>query len=187
MNLPQAVPTLETARLQLRAFSQTDAPAVFALMQDGKISENTLLIPNPYTLEDALSWIKSHTERAKRASGFSFAVTLRSSGDVVGGFGLHPDLTHAHAEIGYWVGTAFWGQGFAAEAGRAILDWAFAELALERVHAHVFAGNTGSVRVQEKMGMTLEGRLRNYYRKNGVLIDSEMRSILRSEWQKAKT
>jgi [ribosomal protein S5]-alanine N-acetyltransferase len=186
METPTTVPTLETSRLLLRAFSQTDAPAIVALMQDGKVSENTLLIPHPYTLEDATGWIESHPERAKQAKGFSFAVILRSSGDVVGGFGIHPDLTHAHAEVGYWVGTAFWGQGFAAEAGQAIVDWAFSELSLERVHAHVFVGNTGSVRVQEKMGMTLEGRLRNYYRKNGVLIDSEMRAILRAEWEKSK-
>ncbi len=187
MNLPTRVPTLQTSRLLLRAFNQTDAPAIVALMQDGKVSANTLLIPHHYRLEDAIGWIATHPERAKQASGFSFALILRSSGALVGGLGLHPDLTHAHAEIGYWIGTAFWGQGFAAEAGKTIVDWGFSELSLERIHAHVFVGNLSSVRVQEKIGMSLEGRLRNYYRKNGVQIDSEMRSILRTEWEKAKS
>ena len=55
-------------------------------------------------------------------------------------------------------------------------------LRLERIQAHVFAGNLGSIRVQEKLGMTLEGKMKKYYRKDGVFIDAELRSVLLEDW-----
>ena len=186
MNLPQTVPTLETPRLNLRAFTLEDAPAVEALMTDGKISTATLMIPHPYALEDAEGWIESHAQSALEADRYVFALTFKS-GVLVGSFELMVNLRHARGELAYWLGTPFWGQGLNPEAGQAILDWGFSNLPLERVQAGVFANNPASARVQEKLGMTLEGRFREYYRKNGVQLDSEMRSILRREWEAGRS
>lgn len=176
------MPTLETLRLSLRAFTLEDAPAVVALMADGKISETTLMIPQSYALEDAEGWIESHAQTALEADRYVFALTLKR-GVLVGSFELMVNLRHARGELAYWLGTPFWGQGFTPEAGRAILDWGFSSLPLERVQAGVFVNNPSSARVQEKLGLTLEGRFREYYRKNGVQLDSEVRSILRREWE----
>ena len=181
-NFPNRVPTLETKRLTLRAFTLEDAPCVAELAGDKRISDSTLLIPYPYTLEDAIGWIETHPERAIRGEGYSFALTLKT-GELMGGFGLSTNLEHARAEIGYWLGLPYWNGGYTTEAARAILNWGFENLALERIQAHVFAGNTGSIRVQEKLGMTLEGRMKKYYRKDGAFLDVELRSVLLEDWR----
>jgi [ribosomal protein S5]-alanine N-acetyltransferase len=179
--IPTSVPTLETQRLTLRAFTLGDAPRVKELAGDKRISDSTLLIPYPYTLEDALSWIETHPDWAARGQGYSFALTLKT-GELMGGFGLNTSLEHARAEIGYWLGIPYWNQDYTTEAARAILNWGFENLALERIQAHVFAGNTGSIRVQEKLGMTLEGKMKKYYRKGGAFLDAELRSVLLEDW-----
>ena len=153
------------------------------LAGDRRISDSTLLIPYPYTLEDATGWIGTHPERAAQGQGYSFALTFKT-GEVLGGFGLNTNFEHARAEIGYWLGVPYWGQNLMTEAARAIVSWGFETGALERIQAHVFAGNLGSVRVQEKLGMTLEGRMKKYYRKDGVFIDAELRSVLLEDWPK---
>jgi len=179
--LPTSVPTLETERLTLRAFTLEDAPRVNELARDRRISDITLFIPHPHTLEDALTRIASHPERAAQGQGYSFALTFKT-GELLGGFGLNTHFEHARAEIGYWLGVPYWGQNLMTEAARAIVGWGFETLRLERIQAHVFAGNLGSIRVQEKLGMTLEGKMKKYYRKDGVFIDAELRSVLLEDW-----
>ncbi len=186
MDLPQTVPTLETERLTLRAFTLEDAPTVVELMADGQVPQTTLMIPRPYTLKDAQGWIETHAQSALEADRYVFALTLKS-GLLVGSFELMVNLRHARGELAYWLGTRYWGQGLTAEAGRIIVDWGFSNLPLERIQAGVFVNNPASVRVQEKLGMTLEGRFREYYRKDGLQLDSEMRSILRREWKEGRS
>ena len=183
MNLLTSVPTLETQRLILRAFTLEDATRVQELAGDRRISDSTLLIPFPYALKDAIGWISTHLERAAQGQGYSFALTFKT-GELLGGFGLNTNFEHARAEIGYWLGAAYWGQNLMTEAARAIINWGFETGALERIQAHVFVGNLGSIRVQEKLGMTLEGRMRKYYRKNGAFIDAELRGVLLEDWPK---
>ena len=75
------------------------------------------------------------------------------------------------AEIGYWLGETFWGQGIATEALNAVSEWAFRELHLVRLCAHVFARNGASARVLEKAGYAFEGRLLAHYSRDGEFID----------------
>ncbi len=166
----------------LRAFTLEDAPHVKELSGDRRVSDTTLFIPFPYALEDATNWIETHGPRAHLGSGYSFALTLKDSGELMGAVGLNPNLEHARAEIGYWLGVPYWGQNFMTEAARAIVNWGFETLKLERTQAHAFAGHIGSVRVQEKLGMALEGILKKYYRKQGRSIDAELRSVMLEDW-----
>ena len=75
------------------------------------------------------------------------------AGELIGVTGLHPEPEHGRARLGYWIGRPFWGQGYATEAARAAVGWAFEGLDVRRLHAESFARNPASCRVLEKIGM----------------------------------
>jgi ribosomal-protein-alanine N-acetyltransferase len=124
--------------------------------------------PHPYRTHHARDYIRSTIDRRPETS---FAIA--ADGEAVGGIGyvLHPDVERVSAEIGYWLGEAFWGRGIATEAVRAVTPYAMAAHGLTRVYAVPFAWNSGSCRVLEKAGYVLEGRLRKSAIKDGQLTD----------------
>ena len=140
-------PVLATARLRLRALQPEDAPTIATLANDRRIAENTARIPHPYTLADAEGFLRyleeSETETA-------FAITLADDA-LIGICGLRMKPRQA-PEIGYWLGIAYWGHGYATEAARALIDHAFEDLGLERLEASARVSNPASRRVLEKCG-----------------------------------
>src|ERR1700730_4436429 len=146
------IPVLETERLVLRAPRFEDAKSVAALANDRRIAENTRRIPHPYSRADAVDFITSVNTRT---SEVAFLVTL-ADGTLIGACGL--GITDGPApEIGYWLGVPFWGQGFATEAVRAVIDYAFTDLAYEALQAGARVTNPTSRRVLEKCGFQWRG------------------------------
>jgi RimJ/RimL family protein N-acetyltransferase len=98
---------------------------------------------------------------------------------TVGGIGLErgEDVERVTAELGYWLGRAFWGRGIVSAAVREITGYAFATLGLTRVYALPFAQNRGSIRVLEKAGYTREGRLRRSALKEGEILEQLLLAI----------
>jgi ribosomal-protein-alanine N-acetyltransferase len=86
--------------------------------------------------------------------------------------------------MGFWIGVDWWGQGYASEAARAAVRFAFKELNLNRVYAHYMTRNPASGRVLEKIGMKREGLLRQRVRKWGVFEDVVILAMLRDDWLK---
>jgi RimJ/RimL family protein N-acetyltransferase len=135
--------------------------------------------PHPYTIADAHAFLGAALAMAPRTW---FAVTVEDR--AVGGIGytLRGDVERIGAEIGYWLGAAFWGRGIMTSALRAVTAYAFQEHAdLRRIYAVPFATSTSSVRVLEKSGYRLEGRMRQSAIKNGNVLDQFMYAILREE------
>ncbi len=97
----------------------------------------------------------------------------RSTERAVGaiGFKLLPDVERVSAEIGYWLGEAFWGKGIVTEALAAMTPWALKTYGLSRVFAVPFEWNTASMRVLEKAGYAFEGRMRRSAIKDGKIVD----------------
>lgn len=132
--------------------------------------------PHPYTARDAQDWIGRATA-ASPQTAFAIAV----GGEAVGGIGLdlQTDVFRRSAEIGFWLGEAYWGRGIATEAVRAMTDFAFSNFDLCRVYAGVFEWNPASMRVLEKAGYVCEGRLRKSVTKDGQTIDQLLYAIIR--------
>lgn len=132
--------------------------------------------PHPYTVEDAWRWIELNNTVFPETN---FAISVE--GVAVGGIGIvrGEDVARCSAEIGYWLGQDFWGRGIATAAVRAMTDWAFSSFELVRIHAGVFAWNPASMRVLEKAGYSLEGRLRRSVFKDGELIDQYLYAAVR--------
>ncbi len=132
--------------------------------------------PHPYTPADAAEWIRKATG-ASPETAFAIAV----DGAAVGGIGLRlgHDVYRRSAEIGYWLGEAYWGRGIATEAVHAMTDYGFARFDLARLWAGVFESNPASTRVLEKAGYELEARLRQSVTKDGQTMDELLYAIIR--------
>lgn len=175
-----AVPTLMTDRLVLRPFGAEDAAWAEALVSDKEIAKMTSSIPHPYPKGGALSWIASQAREFADGKAISFAITL--DGEGVGTISLMDIKSdHRRAELGYWIGKPFWGNGYATEAAKAVIAFAFEELNLLRVHARHMTQNPASGRVMEKCGMVKEGVMRQHLRKWGDMHDVVMYGIVKEE------
>ncbi|MFB2772525.1 GNAT family N-acetyltransferase, partial [Pelatocladus sp. BLCC-F211] len=105
---------------------------------------------------------------------------------LCGAIGLGINQKHNHAELGYWIGKPFWGNGYCTEAAQEVLRYGFEKLGLHRICASHFAHNPTSGRVMQKIGMTYEGCRRQHTLKWGEYIDVMEYGILKSEWQNLK-
>ena len=169
---------LETARLILCEWSESDIPELLPLIGTREVAATTLRIPHPYEEKHAREFLAS----AAKENELRLAIRLRSDGLLVGGVGLHPEMLHRRAELGYWIGVPFWGNGYAREAAREMVRWGFEQAELNRIFAAVFAGNDASERVLKSLGMQHEGRMRQQVLKWGKFVDVELYSILRQEY-----
>ncbi len=184
---------LMTARLLLREFVESDWEAVRAYRSD------------PLYLR-YYPWEQS-TEREARAfvgqllaqqqedprTKFQFAIIDLADGCLIGNCGLrikdHPVTDHSReagaweADIGYELVSRYWGRGYATEAAHEMLRFGFDEHRLHRISAGCVADNVGSARVLEKIGMRLEGRLREQAFFKGRSWDSLLYEILDREWR----
>jgi RimJ/RimL family protein N-acetyltransferase len=178
-----AQPTLLGRRLDLRPFSLEDAPAVQALAGAPEIASTTLTVPHPYEDGLAEAWIGTHAPAWASGTLASFAIVDRAARHLIGAIGLMINPEHQRAEMGYWIGVPFWNQGYATDAGGALLEFGFEQLKLNRIFAQHFVRNPASGRVLQKLGMQHEGRLRQHVRRWGEFEDLEQYGILRGEWQ----
>jgi len=178
----RGTPTLRTARLLLGVFVIEDAPELQRLAGDREIADTTLSIPHPYALDHALAWIGNQRREAVRGRATNFAVRLLSGSSLIGSVGLRDiDPEHLQAELGFWIGRDWWGQGYASEAAAAIIRFGFEELGLNRIYAHHMVRNPAAGKVLRHIGMQQEGVLRERVRKWGVYEDVVLYAILRAD------
>jgi [ribosomal protein S5]-alanine N-acetyltransferase len=156
------------------------------LAGDRAIAAGTLLIPYPYPPGAAASWISTHAEAWAEEQALDLAVGRLADGVLIGAIGLGLEFDHARAQLGYWVGRPYWAQGYATEAAREVLRYAFDELGLARVYAFHFSTNPASGRVLEKIGMKHEGVRRAHSIKWGRRLDEDAYGILRDEFEAAR-
>ena len=179
------IPTLQTERLRLRPYGIQDAADVQRLVGDSAIADTTLNIPHPYPDGLAAEWISKHQDAFAKEEGVTFAITRKSDDSLTGTMSLMGMVKGHQAELGYWIATPFWNQGFCTEAGQALLRYAFLELGLVRVHACHMTRNPASGRVMQKLGMLHEGCRRQHRIKGERYEDMELYGILKKEWEKA--
>jgi RimJ/RimL family protein N-acetyltransferase len=173
------LPTLETQRLKLRPYAEADIEELLLIIGAREVAATTLRIAHPYTEQDARDFLAI----TKEAGKLWLAITRSSDDRLIGGIGLRVDEQHQHAELGYWLGVPYWGQGYATEASREIIRYGFETLGLHRIFASHFRQNPTSGRVLEKLGMRYEGCQREHLRKWDQFVDSELYGILRQEWK----
>jgi [ribosomal protein S5]-alanine N-acetyltransferase len=167
----------------LSALQQSDKPALLEHLQSGAVYATTLNIPYPYLEMHADSWIQKRIEHTRNCGKeVTFAIRDRE-GKLIGLVSADnhvPGESH-RAEIGYWLAQPFWGKGIMTDAVRAFVAYAFRELDVERLTAHVFEMNAASARVLEKNGFQLEGRFRKHLMKDGKPLDARFYGLLKED------
>jgi RimJ/RimL family protein N-acetyltransferase len=144
--------TFETERLNLRPWRAEDAEGLYEYAKDPRVGPIAGW-PVHTSVEDSTEIIKSVL-----AVSETYAVCLKSDDRAIGSIGLmigsksNIGLPEDEAEIGYWIGVPFWGQGLIPEAVRTIMQYAFETLEMKKLWCGYFDGNVKSKRVQEKCG-----------------------------------
>ncbi|CAN5131528.1 GNAT family protein [soil metagenome] len=175
-------PTLRTARLSLRPFAQSDTDAIFALQSNAHVLRYW---DSPPWRDRARAerFIETCRQMEQDGSGVRLAIERADGGGFIGWCCLvefNPD--YRSATLGYCFVEAAWGHGYATEAARALIDWAYATVDLNRVQSQTDTRNLGSSRVLEKLGFTREGLLREDCIVDGDVSDTWVYGLLRREW-----
>ena len=175
---------LETERLLLRPFGPDDLEALFAIQADESVAR--WLYNDPRTLEETRELLARKIGGAAlhgEGEWLSAAAVLRTTGELIGDVSLHwASEAHGQGELGFVVHPEHQGRGYATEASRPLLDFAFGPLGLHRVIGRLEPRNTGSARVLEKLGMRREAHLVENEWVKGEWQSELVYAILAREW-----
>ena len=151
---------METVRLRLRPMGTGDAQTVFeTYAQDEQVTRFLTWQPHR-SIDETRRYMQACKIAWREGTAFPWALLRKSDDRLIGSIELRIDQ-HT-VEIGYVIARSFWGQGYASEAARSLVDWAYAHPAIYRVWASCDAENMASARVLEKAGLVFEGRLQRW-------------------------
>ena len=136
------------------------------------------VFPFPYTPADAAWYVNDCIEKGDE-NQLCRAIVV--NGEAVGSVGIFvkTDVYRKSAELGYWLGEPYWKKGIMTEAVKQLCAEAFATFDIVRIFAEPYAYNSGSRKVLEKVGFTLEGIMKNSVCKHGEIYDSCMYGLIR--------
>jgi RimJ/RimL family protein N-acetyltransferase len=179
---------LETRRLWLRWPRLADAQAIVRLAGEKAVAEMTARIPHPYLPEDAERFI--FQARRSNADGHSLQLAITPKGkpnSLIGVVGIGPSPEDGRPALGYWLGTAHWGQGYATEAARALIDAFFAYGGEDEIIASARVLNPISRRVLEKCGFAYQGSGLTELPARGGFYPADQFRLDRRAWESLKT
>ena len=180
--LPDQFPRLETDRLILRQLTPTDRDMIF---QNYSTLESTQYIMEPLTtLDQADEILQDFIEGFKQGKNLFWAVEIKKDHAFAGTVCFESiEWRDLRGEIGYDLSKAHWGQGLMTEALRAVIDYGFECLGLNRIDGYVDVENTRSINVLRRLNFTEEGVLRQYSWVKGQYRDEVVCSLLKQEWK----
>ncbi|MYC29416.1 MAG: GNAT family N-acetyltransferase [Chloroflexi bacterium] len=175
---------LETPRLLMREFVESDWPAVLAYQRDPRY-----LRYYPWydrTEADARAFVGRFLEWQEEMPRrrFQLALALKSDNTLIGNCGIRRKCGNEwEADLGYELSSQHWGNGYATEAAAALVAFGYRQLGLERISSWCIADNSASSRVLERLGFRQEGRLRRNEFFKGRWWDTLLYALLRDEWE----
>jgi RimJ/RimL family protein N-acetyltransferase len=181
-SLPEPRPLIRGEHVVLRAAERTDIPTFVRWFNDADVLRN-LEMSAPMSLAAEEGWYDRMLAR-QGTTDLHLVICVLPDGRPIGTIGLHEiDRANGTALFGIAIGEkSEWGKGHGTDATRAICDFGFGELRLERIGLYVYAGNDRARRAYEKAGFTLEATLRRAHFTRGERIDVHLMGLLREEW-----
>ncbi|MBL7934673.1 MAG: GNAT family N-acetyltransferase [Bacteroidia bacterium] len=161
--------------ITLRPWHLDDTSDLVALANNKNIAQFMAdVFPHPYTIENGKTFIAFATSNPNSKI---FAIIVNNK--PVGSIGLHlqTDILKKNAEIGYWIGEAYWGKGIITKAVPQMVDYGFKHLDIVRIFARIFGTNKASQKVMEKCGFILEGKYEKTIFKNNQFLDELIYAI----------
>ncbi|MEK0179398.1 MAG: GNAT family protein [Microcoleus anatoxicus] len=176
------LPTIETERLLLRKITLNDANDMFEYGSDPLVSQYTMWSTHT-SIEDTKSFLRSLTKMYKKRELIDWGIVHKTEQKLIGTCGyVEWSMNHSRAQIGYALSRKYWNQGYMSEAVSAIIDFGFREMSLNKIEARCAQENIASARVMEKVGMQLEGILRQQLFVKDQYWDLKIYSILRDDF-----
>lgn len=176
------MPTLEAERLRLRHPRPTDADAVLAIFGDGRAMRYWSHEAFEY-IEQAELYLREIDQGYADRTFCQWAITETAADDLIGTVTLTAwSKRNRRMELGYMLSPAHWGKGYASEAVRAVLGFAFERMRLHRVEAELDPRNTASARLLERLGFREEGLLRERWYVYDEWCDSALYGLLREDF-----
>ncbi|MPZ51605.1 MAG: GNAT family N-acetyltransferase [Acidimicrobiia bacterium] len=176
----------ESTRLLIDLPKPEDARFLFEMMSgdDREAICGTLIWDGPADLTEMEEWVDRCRSSSFADFGFHWVIRDRLgeiSGDAgrpLGNIGTRPREAPGRADVGYWLGRSYWGQGVMSEALGALLDYGFDTLDYTKIEADVFTHNTRGRRLVERVGMRQEGTIRSAHLKYGEWVDAALYGVL---------
>ena len=171
---------LNCGKCKVRSWRPDDVESIVRHANNRKVSLNLRdRFPHPYTRTDAQNWIQLSLSTQPETN---FAID--GSGEAIGGisFDLQTDVERFSAEVGYWLGEEYWGQGICTLVLKAATQYAIETYHLNRIFAVPFAQNIASIRVLEKAGYTKECIMRRSAFKDGRFTDEMLYAFVIEDW-----
>lgn len=182
-----SMPDIETKRLLLRRMTMKDAQDIFEYSRDPEVARHVLWSAQKH-ISEAKEYVRYMTKRYRDDLPSSWGIIDKESGKLVGTIGyMSLSEENASVEVGYSLARWLWGKGLMTEALRAVIDYTFDAMDINRIEAQHELLNPSSGRVMEKCGMTKEGVLRQRLYNKGKFVDVALYSILREDkrpWKK---
>lgn len=175
------LPTLQAQRLRLRWLRQSDRDALHTVFSDPAVMRYWSS-PALTSMDAAQALLEQIWQLYADRQLYQWGIALEHSDQVIGTCTLYRlEAQHRRAEIGFALGSAWQGQGYAGEAVRRLIAHAVDDLDLARLEADVDPRNTPSLRLLEKLGFVREGLLRARYRVAGEIQDSVLLGWVKHE------
>lgn len=175
-------PKLETKRLNLRQICDEDVDDLFEMISDPEVAEFEYFYPVS-SKDQALKFIERYKEELNSKEEITWGLFLKESNQLIGTCCLGDfDEGARRAEIGYDISKSEWGKGYASEGVKAVVDFGFTKMNLNRIEAFITPGNDASVKVLEKFKFTREGLVRQRDLMKGKLVDGIIMAMLKKEY-----
>lgn len=171
---------IETKRLFLREMTADDLPVLRSILQDDEVMT---YYNGAFSDEEVQAWLDRMLDRYRKDGYGLWAVILKESGKMIGQCGLtnQEPLGKTILEVGYLFLREYWHQGYAAEAATACKEYAFGVLGADELYAIIRCTNRGSIRVAERLGMTIVANFVKHYR--GIDMPHYLYCIRREDWK----
>lgn len=175
--------TIETQRLILRRFTIEDADSMFNnWFGDSEVCEY-MAWPHRKDIYETKMVIEKLCDSYNNISFYQWAVILKENNENIGVAGLSlVSEIELCGGVSYCIGKEYWGKGIATELLKAVLGFAFNTVGFNRIEAYHSIDNSRSGRVMQKAGMSFKGLVRQKYKSNRGLEDSNVYSILKEEF-----
>ena len=180
----EQLPVLRTERLALRPLTRADVPQLHAVFSDAEVMRYWSNSPHPDQARTE-AMVDSINDGFERREILQWGIEREADGRLLGTVTLIAGGEQPRAELGYVLGREHWGQGFAGEAQRRVIEFAFEELGLHRLEADTHPENAASLRSLERLGFRREGVLRERWTIAGEVSDSVIFGLLAREWREA--
>lgn len=180
---PRPVPSIRGEQVYLRPAERNDIDLFVRWLSDAEVTRY-LAIRAPFSKAMEERWFDSMLDEQGKKS-YHFVICLLADDRPIGTAGFHHvNYEDGHASFGIGIGEkAEWSKGYGTDALRAICDFGFGQLRLERIELDVYEPNRRAQRSYEKAGFVTEGKLRHSHFSNGRFHDVLRMSLLREEWQ----